>query len=70
MYVASKGPDFVALVIDVQQPFVLRARKNISVDVRRISTGKLEKSLKLSSGGHSSLPVDEPVVLIGHIAAR
>ena len=70
MYGASKGSDFVALVIDAKQPLIVRARENISFDVRQISTGKLLKSLTLSSGEDSTLAVAEPLVLIGRNASR
>lgn len=70
MYLASKGSDFVALVTDVQHPIVLRARENTSIDVRQISTGKLQKRLTLSSVKDSTLAVAEPVVLIGQRMPR
>ena len=65
LYSASSGSKFVALAIVMEQPIVLRARRDMSIDVRSTSTGQLVKHLNVSSGEAVTLPGGEPVVLIG-----
>ena len=50
LYSASSGSKFVALAIVMEQPIVLRARRDMSIDVRSTSTGQLVKHLNVSSG--------------------
>jgi len=65
LYSASSGSHFVALAVGIKQPVVVRARRDVSIDVRRTSTGQLVKHLSVSSGEDVTLDGDESLVLIG-----
>ena len=70
MYAAFSGSNFIALVVGAKQPMVVHALKDVSIDVRRTSTGQLVKRLNISSGEHATLSGDEAFVLIGTTKAR
>jgi hypothetical protein len=65
LYSASSGSHFVALAVGIKQPVIVHARRDVSIDVRRTSTGQLVKHLSVSSGEDVTLDGDESLVLIG-----
>jgi hypothetical protein len=64
LYSASKGSEFVAVVLGAAQPLTLHARVNARIAVRQTSTGTLIKHLDVSSGERFTLTADEAVVLV------
>jgi hypothetical protein len=65
LFSASKGSEFVALAIGIKQPLSVRARVNAAMDIRELATGKIVKSLKVSSGETIDLSGYEEIVVIG-----
>jgi hypothetical protein len=63
LYSASKGSDFVALVVGATKPITLRARVNASIDVRQAATGQLVTHVDVSSGERFTVSTDEAIVM-------
>ena len=70
LYSASKGSEFVALAIGLDQPIVLRARVDASLGVRQTATGKLVKHVDVSSGEDLTFGGTDALVFIGRATSR
>ena len=64
-YAASSGSDFVVLVVGIDKPITLRARRGSSVEIRSASTGKSIRRANLASGEALPLSGEDAFVLIG-----
>ena len=65
LYLASSGSQFVALVIAVEKTTSVRACRGASLEIRRLSTGKRLKHLKVNAGEDIPLTGGEELVIIG-----
>jgi hypothetical protein len=65
LYSAAKGPDFVALAVGMKEPAIVRAHVSAAIEIRELATGKIVKSLKVSSGDPIELSGYEELVIIG-----
>jgi hypothetical protein len=64
LYSASRGSEFVALAVGIEQPVSVRARMNAEIDIRELATGKVVKHLKVSAGDSIELSGYEELVII------
>jgi hypothetical protein len=65
LYAASSGPHFIALAVGTKQPTTVRAHVDAAIEIRELATGKVVKSLKVSSGDAIELGGYEELVIIG-----
>ena len=65
LYAASGGSDFVVLAIGMQKPVIVSAHINATIEIRELVTGKVVKSMRVSSGDDIELRGYEELVVIG-----
>ncbi len=65
LYSATSRGRFVALAVGIPRPMTVRAHVNAAIDIRDVATGKIVKSLKVSSGDRIELGGYESLVIIG-----
>ena len=64
LYAAASGSEFVVLAIGIEKPLTVRARANAAIELRDLATGKVVKSLRISSGQTIELGGYEQLVII------
>ena len=65
LYTATSGSQFIVLAVGLTKPVTVRAHVNAAIDIRDLVTGKVIKSLKVSSGDPIELAGYEELVVIG-----
>jgi hypothetical protein len=69
-YSATSGSDFVVVVVGIEEPVTLRARRGATIEVRSTSTGKVTRRADLSAGEGVTLRGEDAFVLIGRTKSR
>jgi hypothetical protein len=65
LYTAASGTNFIALAVGIKEPVTVRAHVSAALEIRELATGKIVKSLKVSSGDRIDLSGYGELVIIG-----
>ncbi len=64
-YTATSGANFMTLVVGIQSPVTVRARRASSVEIRRPDAAAILQRVDLAPGDTFSLSAEQAIVLIG-----